>query len=365
MDEDFLAQAEAKFLSAAIDPALWRSAMDMIVQETGSLGASLLTVAGRGPFIIATDGVAELADQYIRDGWYQRDYRYAAVPRLRLRGMFTDQDITSADAMRMNPYYADYLMKKGAGWGVGLRIDTGEDDMWCLMIQRGIDRGAYQDEEQQRLLPLVEIINRAASIARRMEFARLDGSIDAAEMIAGPCLFIDRFGRVAKLNAQAEAMAGRQFFINHGRISLLNGGSERLQRHIDAVIWPDLKADDQALRPVAVPQQPGKRPLVFRAIRFRGDAHPLFSPAYAIVLITDLDAQAPPALEEAQEIFGLTSAEARLADALLKHFNLVDAAAHLNSSHETVRSQIKSIFLKTSTRTQSQLIDLLGRIRRP
>lgn len=362
MDADFLARAETRFLDAATDPDLWRSAMDDVVQATGSLGASLLTVDGRGPFILATDGVAELADQYVRDGWYQRDYRYAAVPRLRKHGFFVDQQITTTHDMARNPYYADYLVKKGAGWGIGLRIDTG-DDMWCLMIQRGMGTGAYQEDEQERLKPLVGIINRAASLSRRLEFARLDGAAEASEMIGGACLFIDRFGRVARMNAAAEAMVGRKFLIRHGRVAFAHCASEPLQRHIDAAIWPDLAAADKALRPVVVPQLSG-RPLIFQAIRMRGNTRILFAPAYAMLLVTDLNEKAGPPPEHLQAVFQLTTAEARLADALLQQFSLVEAADHLNLKHETARTHLKSIFAKTETRTQAQLIHVLESIRR-
>ncbi len=82
----------------------------------------------------------------------------------------------------------------------------------------------------------------------------------------------------------------------------------------------------------------------------------------AVVFITDPD-QRPLARPEALRIlFGLTRAETKLAMVLLDGKSLSEAADLNDVGRETVRSQLKSIFLKTGTRRQSELIRLLLRL---
>jgi len=361
LDTDFLARAEAMFMDAATDPDAWQAALDAVAEKSGSRGAALLTVEGRGPFVLPTEGMGELAERYVNDGWHQRDFRYAGVPLMKQRGIMVDQDIVKPEDMGRMEYYADFLQPMGFGWFAGLKVETG-DDLWCLTLQRGTTRGAYTTEEQEGLLRLGRIVSRAAALARRLEFVRLDGAMDVAGALTGATMFIDRFGKVVRLNQRAEVMVGRNFMIRQGRIRFANTSSEALQRHIDAAIWPDLSPIASAHLPVVVPQ-PNGRPLVFQALRLRGRSLGFFAPAYAMLLVTDLNDKSAPPVDHLQAIFQLTVAEARLANALLQQFSLVDAAAYLNCTHETVRTQIKGIFAKTGTRTQAQLIDLLGKIR--
>jgi DNA-binding CsgD family transcriptional regulator len=59
--------------------------------------------------------------------------------------------------------------------------------------------------------------------------------------------------------------------------------------------------------------------------------------------------------------FGLTAAEARLALRLLAGESVRDAAHALGITYESARSRLKSIFQKTGTHRQGELIALLAR----
>ena len=358
MNAEFLARAERLFTNAALDPSQWTTAMDEIVDHTSSVGASLLTVSGRGPFILATESLADLAQEYVANEWFKRDFRYAAVPKLKTHGIFTDQDIIPDWRLPKIPYYADFLEKYGTGWGLGLRIDTG-CDMWCLMLQRGTKQGAYQAQEQAAVLPLAAIASRAATLSRQLNFRRLEEGLAITEQLGDAAFYIDRFGRVAMMNGRAEAMvASGRVTLRDKRITFPDVSNDRLMRHVDAAIWPDLRADDEALRPVAI-RQPGRHPLVFRAIRIRGDAVPFFAPAYALLVATDMGETRIATLQSLRTLLNLTTAEAMLAQALMRTVNLVRAAEDLGISHETARSQLKGIFAKTETDSQLALMRLL------
>jgi DNA-binding CsgD family transcriptional regulator len=61
-------------------------------------------------------------------------------------------------------------------------------------------------------------------------------------------------------------------------------------------------------------------------------------------------------------LLGLTPAEARVAKALARGATLAEIAGEFNLSMKTVRMQLRSIFAKTETHRQSDLVALLTQI---
>lgn len=81
----------------------------------------------------------------------------------------------------------------------------------------------------------------------------------------------------------------------------------------------------------------------------------------AIVLL-DLDARPEPSPRTLQRLFGLTTAEIHVAIELARGGNLLDIARSQRLSRTTIRSHLASLFVKTQTRRQVELVSLLGRI---
>jgi DNA-binding CsgD family transcriptional regulator len=88
-----------------------------------------------------------------------------------------------------------------------------------------------------------------------------------------------------------------------------------------------------------------------------------FSGALSVcVSVTDLEAEIHLPAHTLREVFGLTAAEIRVAQALFEGMNLHDIAARFGISHNTVRVQLSSVFDKTRTNRQPELIAMLSRL---
>jgi DNA-binding CsgD family transcriptional regulator len=81
--------------------------------------------------------------------------------------------------------------------------------------------------------------------------------------------------------------------------------------------------------------------------------------AVAALFISDPDLGIPGPQEIFRKLYGLTPSEARLSSALLQGKNVTQVARELHIKVNTVRSHLKSIFLKTGANRQSELIRIL------
>ena len=61
-----------------------------------------------------------------------------------------------------------------------------------------------------------------------------------------------------------------------------------------------------------------------------------------------------------QSAFGLTLAEARVAGMIHRGYDLMQAASNLGVAPSTVKSQLKTVYAKTATSKQSELVRLLA-----
>jgi DNA-binding CsgD family transcriptional regulator len=85
--------------------------------------------------------------------------------------------------------------------------------------------------------------------------------------------------------------------------------------------------------------------------------------ATALVLVHRADAPLGAAAEVLRSGFSLTAAELRLVASLLDGGSLSHAARKQRLSHATLRSQLKSVFEKTGTHRQSELVSLVHALR--
>ncbi|AWN44586.1 LuxR family transcriptional regulator [Methylobacterium durans] len=106
-------------------------------------------------------------------------------------------------------------------------------------------------------------------------------------------------------------------------------------------------------------EREGGRPLIMHAAPLpqEGDGGP-----HTLLVLVDLEG-APTANRAALErVFGLTPAEGRLAALLAAGATTAEAAEAQGLSVATIRAQLGSIFAKTHTRRQAELVMLIMRL---
>jgi len=158
----------------------------------------------------------------------------------------------------------------------------------------------------------------------------------------------DRLGGVIDINCAALHLLKREI----GTMDLGNGLAGAVQRLLSRAS-PRVSADGASW--VTIRRQSG-RPLAIYQLDI-GDP-----PGATILILVDIETSLQPRPRTLRRMFGLTTAEMRLASGLASGCAPIDLARQQHVSRATVRSQLASIFAKTQTRRQAELVALLARI---
>jgi DNA-binding CsgD family transcriptional regulator len=339
---DFGALTDA-FMAAAVDPTRWNAAMDAAAKATASSGAILAPLRGRLPFFPQSDSFRRISETYVRDGWIHRDERYRSVPMLMRRGVGCEFDFTTPEEIARSAYYQEFLAPHGQRWFAGVKFGAGEEAC-CLSIQRGIIDGPFLPDELDRLAELSSRLASAAELARAFGFARLEAALDAFEASHSPVAMIDRMGEVVRLNRSAERLLGPDLQIARRRVvSRSRGATAALDSALHDLIWR--RSTEACHPPIVLPRENG-RPIVAYASRLSGAVREGFAVAEGFIVFVDLAARPTPVAADLMRVFGLTHAEARLADRLLGEESLEASAESLGVSYWTARNQLKAVLPK-------------------
>ena len=209
-------------------------------------------------------------------------------------------------------------------------------------------------------------LTRAVRINRRLWELELKGvaATERLEALQQGALLADASGRVVRANATAKAMLddGNEIFLENGRLAAT--GSGILQKLIASCARTSLSLGgpggefkiprEHPCSPLFVTVTPLGSKTRLADVPWIGVGHPV-----AIVTVRDPDSDRWRREINLRRRFGLTAAEARLAAEILKGDGRAAAASRHGISAATVRTHLSSIFEKTGTHRQAELVRLL------
>jgi DNA-binding CsgD family transcriptional regulator len=213
---------------------------------------------------------------------------------------------------------------------------------------------------------VVRHLTRAVRIGRRLWELELEhvAAAERLETLRQGALLVDASGRVVRANDAAKAMLdnGKGIFLDNGRLAA--AGSEILQKLIAscAPTTPELGGPGGEFK---IPREVRRSPLHVTVAPLRSKARLADVPwigvgtPVAIVTVRDPDIDRRQQNVNLRRRFGLTPAEARLAAEILKGDGRAAAARRRRISTMTARNHLSSIFEKTGTHRQAELIRLL------
>jgi DNA-binding CsgD family transcriptional regulator len=361
-----------RFYEAAAVPELWPAALHGLAEACGACAAMALPVRGIDPLPqIPSSGVAAMWGEIKDSGWYAPDknsrmQRSMALVQRGWRGIITEQDAYTPEELASDPFHQEFLAPLGLASYAGAVIAEAPGLALPVSIERTITQGPFQAGEITLMNQLFTHLQAAGETAVRIGMAATSRLADAMGATGQPAALIGRDGRVVHMNARFELLLRDGLYVRAGRLGSWNPDA---QRRLSAAVERAIRHDGTLREPftaVVLPRRDGLRPLVAQVVPVVGLAHDILHLVAAIVTLTDLEAsEAPPAAALLEQAFGLTPAEARLAARISGGDTLPDISRAENVSRETLRSRLKTIFEKTGTGRQAELVLLLSKLTTP
>lgn len=337
--------------AAAIDPTRWSEALETAAVCTGSHGALLFPIAGNLPTVSASTSMGKAFEVYTREGWISRDERHRGIPNFLKNGVATDDDVMPVEARKCAPYYQEFLAPCNLWDYAAVRIGRG-DLVWCLSIQRTLGQDPFSPAELRWLAELSNTLDSVVEISAALGLARGEAALNAFDFSERASILLDRSGHVVRVNVAAERMIGEDFQVSSGQIHFRDHKTtDILSRSLKTLLW---SLDSTTAPPITLEKTSGGK-LVIYPMRLPGLTNSPLSAFHAILVISDTDSLQAATASTLHDVFDLTAAEANLAIAIATGKDLKAFSNERRISKETVRNQLKSVFLKTGTNRQAQL----------
>ena len=361
-----LASAIARFYEAAVRPELWREALHTFSEAAGAEGSLLLFHGSeRQRRFACSEGLDASMPDYLAGDWHIHNevIRRGVVKAQAGALVQTEWTLFDGDDYRRDLFFNDFLRPHGFGWFAGFFVGQPANGLISLSPQRRLRDDPFTSDETAIVATIVPHVRRAAELAMAWSDARASGSLDTLSLLNVPAFLLDRDGCVRNHNAGADALLGRGLDLVGRRLTVRHAPAvaAALQVLTRRLTGNQQEADAEPLGPVRVPR-PSKGTLLLSGVPLTGTARDVFQEATALLTVVDLDRhrfRPEPLIARA---FGLTQAEAATAVALADGLDFAEVAARRGIGLETVRSQAKSIGVKTGARKRGALVALLHRV---
>jgi len=361
MDQATMHGAIRGLYEGVLDPAAWQQSLRALTELAGSAHASMVvwdTVRDQVT-VNETVNLAEDARLAYESDFQAIDPAKAFAPGLVPGAWYVDARDMGPQSMARHPFYGDFLNKFELGSYMACLVERQPHYEVYFSMQRALAQRHFSSEDSRKMDWVVPHM--------RTAFAMRDRTLALSTMATLTTQLIERL---------AFAVA---VYSPERRLLLANMAGERWARRLDpagkTAEWQLSQSFTEMLQGACDPAKP-LAALAARATDAHGNqAEVLVLPlpathAFAATrqqpaaLVVVHEAGTPSALLDSvmRTLYGLTPAETRLVARLATGEGLPEASRQMRVRHETVRTQLKSIFLKTGCTSQAQLTHLLTRL---
>jgi DNA-binding CsgD family transcriptional regulator len=346
-----------RIYAAALDGDRWPGIVEALEAECRDLVALFLPFPRRGaPGVAVAPSIdPQLLASYQRC-YFATDPAAAVLPDLGVGAVET----VNASGGGQTAFEREWLDPQGLRRGpISIAVIERDPELGEFVLRtfsRGI-RGARPRPPTPRWQALLPHLRRAVGVFRRMHRLALERHLlaSALDRVATGVLVLDAGGRIVVRNRVADRLlaetdALRPGIEGHG---IEHATSERLRRALVGAARSGVEAGAPSV--TWLPRPGVGRPLEVVAFGCCGDLGGTHERA-SVVFVVDPERGLEIPTGILRRLFGLTSAEASLACEIVAGRTVEQAAERLGVSHETARSRLKLVFLKTNTHRQSELL---------
>lgn len=356
VDRNRIRSAADEILAAAMVGDGWEEGLQQLAEAADAGGATLLRLrTGRPLAVLTSTGWLEAWAEQIA-GDIPPSPRRFFPDRVFERGFLSDTGIWPEEELRRDPFYQEFLRPHGVFYHAKARFFAEGDERVSLSIKRFSTLGPYEPAEIAVLDTLLPELHMAFRIARRVLDAEASGMARVLHHRGDPVFELDACGRVLRVHGEESERLG--VVVRERRMVAADRLAQAaLDRAVAAAARPP-----RSLALVPVTNRRGERRLL-HVVPVTGRARDIFLATAAIVVVTEPDrTKTGPLPAVIRQALGLTPREAQIAALLAAGLSLPMIAERLHLGIGTMRNHLKSIFGKTDTRRQGELIALLLRL---
>ena len=277
----------------------------------------------------------------------------------------TGQMMCPDSILENSEFYNDFLRRMDSFHQLGGFIYKHESVASVISTLRPKRAGPFDDGDVQLLRTLMPHLQRAIQLHQRIAGleAKADSAAEALDRIPLGFLVIDGAGKVLLSNRRAQDILKSNDGLTLSRNGLVACRPQETNRLRGLIQGASTGGSGMGLGSggiMTIPRPSLRRPFQILVTPLRSRASVLWPErASAALFLTDPESQVEPSDKMLGRLFGLTPAEARLAGSLMQGTSLEQSAEEFHLSRNTVRSQLRSVFDKTATKRQGELIRLL------
>lgn len=347
---------------AALDPDGWIAVCDELSRLVGGSGGVLVPhdMQTWSHALPHSRSVDEVLSRFFTEGWHARDSRRNGFARLMTVGHVADQDLVTDDQMKRDPYYREWLEPAGLRWFVGLGFRAGQK-WWSAAVHGSVERGPFVADDVGRLEHLRGHLSLAARRAMALGNQRVESLEAAFAAVSRGVAVLGWSGRIVWQNERAEQLLREGDLSAGGRLrsadpALEQKLSDLVSRAAAFHARPTVALPGPVLAPVGA-----DRYVSIDLIPMPRDFCALVGDTSALLTLHEVSAARPASLDDLASRFRLTRREIQLAAHLMSGSNLSLSAERMEISTPTARQYVKSVFAKTGTHAQAELVALLAR----
>nr|WP_315398396.1 helix-turn-helix transcriptional regulator [uncultured Duganella sp.] len=350
---------------AAAEPDQWSAALEAICAAVDGWGAQMIGMAkadGRIAFSyharLPADGVLE----YLRH-YHSIDPRTPLALAMDAGQWMHDHEHLDDAFVADDPFYQNFLIPNGSRYVSEVKLVDDVDGVIVLGMMSGGGCGPFDAAGRETLRVLGAHMAAALRLRARHLFNRPADLVGRTlvHSLPYPLLLLRPDGAIAYASPVAEqlmAAPGGAFGRREGRLVCHGAGVQAaLAARLCQMTTAEAGVGAPGWMPVAAAGRASAWLLLVRPEALLGA---FGMSLQVLVLLGDARAREAPDAFTLSVAFGLTPAESRVAEGLLRGLSPAEIAAQCHVELSTVRTQLRALMAKTGTQKQGELMLCLG-----
>lgn len=373
-DQDRLATLVNSINDAMLEPERWSSALRCIADAIGAHGANFWVHDDQLGIIDCTsiDLDPACVSPYVEHYYANDDWLPPFLSHFAAGDFVTGPDLVHEPVFLSGEFYNDFLKPQDIRHVCGLMIENVPHSTTYMSAFRTHGQANFDRADQELLARLVPHLQRTVKIRKRI--AGLERAVNTLlgtlDDLASGIVLIDDHGAILFANTVGQRiLAERDGITRRGNELVVSHcvASRVLNQAIGSAIASSRGACLKGDEVFTIPRPSRKRPYTGTVLPVGPKAahtcriDPARIPA-ALVFIDESGGDDSSRAKRARAIYGLTTTETEIAIGLASGLDITQIAEKRGVTTQTIRGQLKSIFNKTETHRQAELVALIAKL---